>query len=474
MASPSKAFLMRYATFCSGIEAPSVAWHKLGWTPVLFSEIERFPCRLLKHHYPDVPNVGDMNLFYDKIQHDTTGYLDSFGRVDLVCAGTPCQSFSLAGLRRGLDDPRGNLALVYLGIVERIRPQWVVWENVPGVLSSWTAVGEKDEDGGWEETNDFSTFIAALEQLGYGCAWRILDAQYFGVPQRRRRVFVVGYLGDWRRAAAVLFEQKSVSGNTPKSSKPEAPVAALTASGVGTCGADDEQCRAGHIVSTIDSSFARLQGTSGQDHNHGYSHLVFGGNNTSGAIEKAPAVNANGGTGRHDFESEALIFDSKQSVTQQSVPGPLCNTLDTDAGSMAIVDFRNNAISEKSSTLQAKKAGYSLNALPGVMELIGAFIHKQGSDSRSIGFSDTVSPTVATGGKISVALKSRLRRITPIEAERLQGFPDGYTDVKSKKGKSPDDGPRYKAIGNSMAVPVMYWIGRRIEIMQSLINQGRV
>lgn len=423
---------MRYATFCSGIEAPSVAWHKLGWTPVLFSEIERFPCRLLKHHYPDVPNVGDMNLFYDKIQHDTTGYLDSFGRVDLVCAGTPCQSFSLAGLRRGLDDPRGNLALVYLGIVERIRPQWVVWENVPGVLSSWTAVGEKDEDGGWEETNDFSTFIAALEQLGYGCAWRILDAQYFGVPQRRRRVFVVGYLGDWRRAAAVLFEQKSVSGNTPKSSKQEAPVAAITASGVGTCGPDDEQCRAGHIVSTIDSSFARPQGTSGQDHNHGYSHLVFG-SGASDALKVSPALNA-GAQGRQDFDTEALIFDSKQSVTQQSVPGSLCNTLDTDAGSMA----RNNGVSEKSPTLQAKKAGYSLNALPGAM------------------------------------IKSRLRRITPIEAERLQGFPDGYTDVKTKKGKSPDDGPRYKAIGNSMAVPVMYWIGRRIEIMQSLINQGRV
>lgn len=457
---------MRYATFCSGIEAPSVAWHKLGWTPVLFSEIERFPCRLLQHHYPDVPNVGDMNLFYDKIQHDTTGYLDSFGRVDLVCAGTPCQSFSLAGLRRGLDDPRGNLALVYLGIVERIRPQWVVWENVPGVISSWTAVGEKDEDGGWEETNDFSTFIAALEQLGYGCAWRILDAQYFGVPQRRRRVFVVGHLGDWRRSAAVLFEQKSVSGNTPKSSKPEAPVAALTASGVGTCGADDEQCRAGHIVSTIDSSFARLQGTSGQDHNHGYSHLVFGGNNTSGAIEKAPAVNANGGAGRHDFESEALIFDSKQSVTQQSVPGSLCNTLDTDAGSMAIVDFRNNAISEKSSTLQAKAD--SLNALPSV------FAQNQRNEVREMPIVGALPANPGMKQTSYLHVKSRLRRITPLEAERLQGFPDGYTDVKSKKGKSPDDGPRYKAIGNSMAVPVMYWIGRRIEIMQSLINQGRV
>ena len=180
---------MRYLSVCSGIEAATVAWHGLGWTPVGFSEIEAFPSQVLKHHYPDVQNFGDLT------KHATWPLeLES---TELLVGGTPCQSFSVAGLRKGLSDPRGNLALVYLGLLDRLRPRWCVWENVPGVLSS--AAGR-----------DFGAFLGALGQLGYGWAYRVLDAQYFGVAQRRRRVFVVGYLGDWRRAAAVLFEPESV------------------------------------------------------------------------------------------------------------------------------------------------------------------------------------------------------------------------------------------------------------------------
>jgi len=182
---------MKYLSVCSGIEAATVAWHPLGWKAVAYSEIEKFPSEVLAHHYPNTPNVGDMTKF-----KEWTNVSD----VDLLVGGTPCQSFSVAGLRKGLDDPRGNLMLTYLAIARQHRPRWLVWENVPGVLSS---------NGGL----DFASLLRGMGELGYGFAYRILDAQYFGVAQRRRRVFVVGYLGDWRAAAAVLFERHSLQGH---------------------------------------------------------------------------------------------------------------------------------------------------------------------------------------------------------------------------------------------------------------------
>ena len=181
---------MKFLSVCSGIEAASVAWNPLGWKAVAFSEIEPFPCAVLKHHYPDTPNWGDMTKF--KEWPDVS--------IDLLCGGTPCQSFSVAGLRKGLDDHRGNLMLTFGAIAAKYRPKWLVWENVPGVLSS---------NGG----ADFGAFLGMLGQLGYGFAYRVLDAQYFGVAQRRRRVFVVGCLGDWHSAAAVLFERHSLQGH---------------------------------------------------------------------------------------------------------------------------------------------------------------------------------------------------------------------------------------------------------------------
>lgn len=192
---------MRYATVCSGIEAATVAWAPLGWEAAWFSEIEPFPCSVLAHHYPDVPNLGDMTRIQD---HEVF----RGAAIDLLAGGTPCQSFSVAGLRKGLADPRGNLALHFLALADAARPRWVVWENVPGVLSS--------NDG-----RDFGAFLGALGELGYGWAYRILDAQYFGVAQRRRRVFVVGHAGGaWQRAAAVLFERHSLSGDPAPSRAP--------------------------------------------------------------------------------------------------------------------------------------------------------------------------------------------------------------------------------------------------------------
>ena len=181
---------MRYISVCAGIEAASVAWHELGWTPVAFSEIEAFPSAVLAHHYPNVPNWGDMTKFKEWPNES----------IDVLVGGTPCQSFSVAGLREGLADPRGNLMLVYLGIAAKYRPEWLVWENVPGVLSS---------NGG----RDFASLLRGMAELGYGFSYRILDAQFFGVAQRRRRVFVVANARSWQRAAAVLFERHSLSGH---------------------------------------------------------------------------------------------------------------------------------------------------------------------------------------------------------------------------------------------------------------------
>lgn len=180
-----------YGSVCSGIEAATVAWHPLGWKPAFFSDIEKFPRQVLTHHYPEVPLHGDF----------TTIQNNQYDSINLLVGGTPCQAFSVAGLRKGLDDPRGNLTLSFLGLASRLRPKWIVWENVCGVLSI---------DGG----RTFGAFLGGLAEIGYGFAYRVLDAQYFGVPQRRRRVFVVGYIGDYRRAAAVLFERDSLRRNS--------------------------------------------------------------------------------------------------------------------------------------------------------------------------------------------------------------------------------------------------------------------
>src|SRR5437660_1786383 len=200
---------MVYGSVCSGIEAATVAWEPLGWKPAWFSEIDPFASAVLAHHYPDVPKLGDMRNIYDQEIFRTT-------HIDLLVGGTPCQSFALGGKRFALGDKRGNLALEFLKIVGEKKPRWVIWENVPGVLTSFTREDRGSQRANGEnkecqevETADFGTFLATLQEHGFGYAWRILDAQFFGVPQQRRRLFVVGYTGgDWRPPVAVLFDPK--------------------------------------------------------------------------------------------------------------------------------------------------------------------------------------------------------------------------------------------------------------------------
>jgi DNA (cytosine-5)-methyltransferase 1 len=331
--------LMRYGSVCSGIEAATQAWHGMGWEPAFFSEIDAFPSAVLQHHYPEVPLHGDFTTIKD----------DEYGAIDLLVGGTPCQSFSIAGLRGGMDDDRGNLALEFLRLAQRKASQWLVWENVPGVLSS---------SGG----RDFGSFLGALAEIGYGFAYRVLDAQYFGVAQRRRRVFVVGYLGDWRRAAAVLFERHSLLGNPAPSREEGQEAAATLTRGFGDSGTGGDQIANGNAVVSVACN------------------------------EVAPAVEVGSGS---------------------------------DPELMA--------------TLCAK-------------------------DNEKWGCNQWVNEGKAIISGLSV------RRLTPTECERLQGFPDNFTQIpyRNKPAENCPDGPRYKALGNSMAVPVMRWIGERIQQVEAI------
>lgn len=274
---------MKYVSVCSGMEAASVAWHELGWTPVAFAEIEPFPSAILKHRFPNTPNYGDLTKYKE--------WPIEPGTVDLVVGGTPCQAFSVAGLRKGLTDPRGNLALTFLGLVQHLRPRWVLWENVPGVLSSGKPAG-----------SDFACFLAGLGELGYGWAYRVCDAQFYGVPQRRRRVFLVASsTGDWRVAAETLSLAEGMRGYLEASDAKRKGTARRAKGGSGADGLE------GTIGTLCADSHPGAY--SGQDAYTG--RLIpqaFGGNNTSGSIQVATALTAHGGPhGRQDFASETFI-----------------------------------------------------------------------------------------------------------------------------------------------------------------------
>ncbi len=418
--------MMRYLSVCSGIEAATVAWHPLGWTPVAFSEIEAFPRAVLEYRFPSVPVHGDF----------TTIEGGEYGPVDLLVGGTPCQSFSVAGLRKGLADDRGNLALQFLALARRTGARWVLWENVPGVLSS---------SGG----RDFGTFLGGLAELGYGWAYRVLDAQHFGVPQRRRRVFVVGYLGDWRRAAAVLFERASLSGDTaPRREAGQRAAQPVAGSSPRSSGYRLDADRADDLIP-----------------------LAFGGNNTAGPIDVATARSAHGGPhGRCDFESETFVahaFDARQSDVIQY--GSRAGPLDCNGHSQAIA-------------FSSKDHGADAGSVPPTLRAMGhAGSHANAGGQVAVAFhenqrhelttSDTASVGAGAGGSKpgqgypAMMQGSSVRRLTPAECEKLQGFPPGWTLVPYR-GKPAADGPRYRAIGNSMAVPVMKWIGERIAAVE--------
>ena len=387
---------MNYLSMCSGIEAATCAWHSLGWNPVAFSEIEPFPCKVLAHHYPNVPNFGDMTKFKE--------WPDA--NIDVLVGGTPCQSFSIAGLRKGLDDPRGNLMLTYLAIADRYNPKYILWENVPGVLSS---------NGG----RDFGTFLGGLGKLGYGFAYRVLDAQFCrthehprAVPQRRRRVFVVGCLGDWRSAAGILFDSESLRGNPPpgrsKGEKFTRPAARCLRAGGNDSHSEDtgnyvpvKQWPA-EIASTLNAAFGNKQGLENQHINECAPLFVPAYALAGNTIDRKPE---NGGNG--------LGFD--------------------DTGS-----------------------SYTLTKAD--VHAVAYGIEGAGHYLRS-GASKADKPCSTT----YVQQQMRVRRLTPLECEKLMGYPDGYTNIPGASNTA-----RYKALGNSMAVNSMRILGERIAMAESI------
>ncbi|MFG1304697.1 DNA cytosine methyltransferase [Xanthobacter autotrophicus] len=470
---------LRYGSVCSGIEAASLAWRPLGWRPAWFAEIDPFPNAVLAHHYPDVPNLGDMTRIADQVLAGTVP------APDLLVGGTPCQAFSVAGLRQGLEDPRGALALRFTELADAIdrtrrtareEPAIIVWENVPGVLSDKAnAFGcllgaLAGECGAIEPSGSRWTHAGCVSGPRRRIAWRVLDAQYFGVAQRRRRVFLVASGRDGFDPAEVLFEPDSLQGH-PAPGRQAAQIAA----GTSEDGADHPGLFAGGWHPPDDNATATV---------------CFGGGNTSGPIGTAACLTARGH--KCDFEVETFAA--------QSLAGNITHTLNAANGGkgcsedgsgrgVPIISYRAPADSGPIAFAQNSrgevrlesghgqiagtlsrgggKPGYGLPAIacdPGQHDRTG----KTGPDT-----AHGAMPAIEEyfEGRLLSERESgwsvwsgwRVRRLTPVECERLQGMPDNYTLVPYR-GKPAADAPRYKAIGNAMAVPCVEWLGRRIAV----------
>ena len=423
---------MEYLSVCSGIEAASAAWKDLGWEAVGFSEIEPFPSAVLKHHYPNVTNFGDMNNYKD---------WDINEPVDLIVGGSPCQSFSIAGLRKGLDDERGNLMLVYVRVLEHFKPKWFVWENVPGVLSS---------NGG----KDFSAFLGALAELGYGFAYRVLDAKNFGVPQRRRRVFVVGYLGDWRPPAQVLFESESVCRDTQ------------------TCGNQGENTTAN--VGTGTQAYGMPGNWIGRKPENG-------GNATEPMYGIAPCLTK---TDKHavSYTDKKWVY-RKLSLTayvQDESTSTICSRDHKSVTDIVVYEHHpaDSRVKDMGPTCSNGTARWGtgggntpLVAQPTPINTMVATRHIALGKGTGFGVGEAGDPayTLTKGHCHAVHYTTMVRRLTPVECERLQGFPDDYTNIPWRKSDNSPDSLRYKAMGNSMAVPVMRWIGERVNYVDNKI-----
>lgn len=452
---------MRYLSVCSGIEAASVAWEKLGWTPVAFSEIEPFPAAVLKHRWPEVPNLGDMTKYEEW----------KLGSIDLLVGGTPCQAFSVAGVRGGLDDPRGGLTLTFVRMADHFNPKWVVWENVPGVLSS------KD--------NAFGCFLGALSGEGCelkptgdkwtdaGCVygpkrtivWRCLDAQYFGLAQRRKRVFVVACPRDQGDPSEILLEFEGLRRDTAPSrgsgKETSADVAGCLRSG-GEGGVPSS--RGEHLVtsywtdpnSPCDTLLARdYKGIGNQDL-------------TTGRTLVKAVVPIHDQATRHSGK-RGDKRDGKGNGLGVGKEGDPCPTL-TKGDKHAVLYENHPNDSRVTGPLEVAPSCVSrFGTGGGNVPLVQAVdTYNQCLQDTAVPIRSTASDICHTGGVLDHRVRSAVRRLLPLECERLQGFPDNHTLIpwKKKPADQCPDGPRYKALGNSMAVPCMRWIGTRIHNYQ--------
>ena len=419
---------MRYGSVCSGIEAATIAWHEFGWKAQFYSEIATFPRKVLQHHFPEVPLHGDF----------TTIGADEYGTIDLLVGGTPCQDFSVAGLRQGIAGARGQLTIEFVRLAARKKPRWILFENVPGILSDGKGIS-------------FWLFLNELAKCGYGISYRVLDAQYFGVPQRRRRVFVVGYLRDWRPAAAVLFERESLQGNITPSRKKGETVTALTATGVGTCGADDNQGQAGHLI----AHSLRGEGFDATEDGTGRGIPLIP--DTAWALQERDYKGSDSSTKSGHLIPVAIPIHDK--ATRHNGGGTSRNNDGSSNG------FGIGQPGDPMPTLDTAASHMVAQAIPINTQV--AFRHNKLGRGTGFGVGAEGDPAFTVGSNHSHALMHamRVRRLTPRECERLMGIPDDFTLITEKT----KDSPRYRALGNSMPVPVMRWLGSRIEQIDGLL-----
>lgn len=545
---------MKYVSIFSGIEAATVAWHPLGWEPLAFSEIDPFPSTVLQHHYPDIPNLGDITKI------DWSPYV---GAADIVVGGSPCQSFSVAGKREGLAGASG-LMFEYIRAVRELRPRWFVWENVPGAFTS-------------ERGEAYRQLLSEMDALGYGLAWRVLDAQFFGVAQRRERVFLVGSLGTMR-CAEVLFERESLSWNHQSSRQKRQALTEEAQERVGEADHDsgclnpgETQSRRVYPASGVYPTLSTRE-KSGQNQESVFTQF---GDDVAGTLtsryDSSPCVDR-GANVVVDERDKVFLCQTAQTGSNGKLvkQDDVMNTLDrTNSTAVAALDFNPTdarlryANDDVSQTLTAR-ARTGGNQVPLVQVQPLVFNPNAGITEKGGGFalSEDVTPTLKTDHNPTVAFASNqrdevrelevagalaaqpgikqqtyicradgqanamtsvdmaptltshakkdppliypaedsigedaliqrdmsatlsthntqtlitggrekrsltVRRLTPRECERLQGFPDDYTDIPYRNKEHAPDGPRYKALGNSMAVPVMRWIGERIRMVE--------
>lgn len=474
---------VKYVSIFSGIEAATVAWHPLGWEPLAFSEIDPFPSTVLQHHYPDIPNLGDITKI------DWSPYV---GAADIVVGGSPCQSFSVAGKREGLAGASG-LMFEYIRAVRELRPRWFVWENVPGAFTS-------------ERGEAYRQLLSEMDALGYGLAWRVLDAQFFGVAQRRERVFLVGSLGTMR-CAEVLFERESLSWDHQSSRQKRQALTEEAQERVGEADHDsgclnpgETQSRRVYPASGVYPTLSTRE-NSGQSQESVFLCQTAQTGSNGKLVKQDDVMNTLDRTNSTavaalDFKVKPVAFLYNQGAKARSLGiSEISPTLKTDHN--PAVAFASN---QRDEVRELEVAG-ALAAQPGIKQQ--TYICRadgQANAMTSVDMAPTLTShakkdppliypaedsigegaliqrdmsatlsthniqTPITGGREKRGLT--VRRLTPRECERLQGFPDDYTDIPYRNKEHAPDGPRYKALGNSMAVPVMRWIGERIRTVE--------
>ena len=462
----------RYVSIFSGVEAATLAWEPLGWEPVAFSEIEPFPCAVLAERWPDVPNLGDITKIDWKEEID--------GAIDLVVGGSPCQSFSVAGKREGLKGASG-LMFEYIRCVQELRPRWFLWENVPGALTS--------EDGG-----AFGQLLSEMDELGYSLAWRVLDAQFFGVAQRRRRLFLVGHLGA-ESPAEVLFEPDCLSGN-PQSSREKRKELARRAGRSAACAGFKYSAapRANTIgyaeeqANTLTADWHApavlpLPSTALSQYGTEIAGCLTARGDSSPCADRGQNIVCMTGTQAHCHISDEIAGCLTAHMGKDDAPVVVGGANSENAAHEAF-GFAQNTRNEVRIVGDGTLSG-ALAANPGMKQTTfvcthGTYPIAMGDRHAHAAICRNVCPTLKCGGDGAMVASEigkvpngsnpmLVRRLSPLECERLQGFPDGHTLIawKGKPAEECPDGPRYKAIGNSMAVPVMRWIGRHIALSDS-------